>query len=242
LTSLERLCGTADRSSALSWLVQRIRSSWQALWTLDFPFGLPVEIMEPRLRWPGQLRFLATMGGDAYGLGIECLRRARAIGGPDHIRRLTDREAKTPFDCYHYRIIYQTFHGMFDVLRPLAADRHTAILPFHYDRLPGAERVLVEACPGSTLRRLGLPHNNYKQVGREPLTTLRQGNRRRIVAGLREHLDFDAGHARVMARNPGGDALDAVIAAIGGLHAWENSDHGHIAGHSRYRREGKLFI
>ena len=33
-----------------------------------------------------------------------------------HIRRLTDREAKAPFDCYHYRIIHQTFYGMRDVL------------------------------------------------------------------------------------------------------------------------------
>ena len=36
----------------------------------------------------------------------------QALGGPLHIRRLTDSEAKTPFDCYHYRIIYQTAHNL----------------------------------------------------------------------------------------------------------------------------------
>ena len=44
------------------------------------------------------------------------------------IRRLTDIEEKAPFDPYHYRIIYQTFHGMRDVLGRLGdvARRRTA--------------------------------------------------------------------------------------------------------------------
>jgi hypothetical protein len=43
-------------------------------------------------------------------------------------------------------------------------------------------------------------------------------------------------------RNGGGDALDAVIAAVGALRAWEAADHRHIARHARYRREGLLFV
>jgi hypothetical protein len=49
--------------------------------------------------------FLRAWGEDAYGAGVECLRRAQALGGPGHIRRLTDLEARAPFDSYHYRII-----------------------------------------------------------------------------------------------------------------------------------------
>jgi hypothetical protein len=242
LARLEDLCGTAERAPALAELVRRIAASQRALWALDFPFGLPVEIMKPRVGWPGQLRFLRSMRDDAYALGVECLRRAKALFGPNHIRRLTDQEAKTPFDCYHYRIIYQTFHGMFDVLRPLAADRRTAILPFHYDRLTGAERVLVEACPGSTLRRLGLPHNKYKQAGGGPLIPLRRRRRHAIMASLHQYIRPDVRYVRLMMRNPGGDALDAVIAAVGALQAWQTCDHASIASHPRYRREGRLFI
>jgi hypothetical protein len=44
---------------------------------------------------------------------------AEALGGPRHMRRLNDLEVKAPFDPFHYRIIYQTFHGMRDVLGPL---------------------------------------------------------------------------------------------------------------------------
>jgi hypothetical protein len=108
LASLEKLCGTAERGPALAHLVERIGQSRQALWALDFPFGLPVEVVEDGVHWAGQLDWLRTWGEDAYGLGLECLRRAKALGGQMHVRRLTDTEAKTPFDCYHYRIIYQT--------------------------------------------------------------------------------------------------------------------------------------
>ena len=115
LSRLEQLCGTAERRVALAHLVNLVRSSDEALWALDFPFGLPVEVMGQGTRWADQLEFLHTWGDDGYGVGLECLRRAKALGGPMHIRRLTDTEQKAPFDPYHYRIIYQTFHGMRDL-------------------------------------------------------------------------------------------------------------------------------
>jgi hypothetical protein len=134
---------------------------------------------------------------------------------------------------------YQTFYGMCDVLGPLAALRRTAILPFQYRRLARARRVLVEACPASTLKRLGLPHNNYKQPEGGPLTRKRRRSRRAILDGLGTWLEVGAAQRRVMMRNGGGDALDA---ALGGVQAWQSADHCHIARHPRYPREGRLFV
>ncbi len=242
LTCLEKLCGTAERAAALAHLVGLIAASDGALWALDFPFGLPIEVMEPGARWPRQLDFLGAWGEDAYAVGVECLRRARALGGPMHIRRLTDGEAKAPFDCYHYRIIYQTFYGMRDVLGPVRLLRHTAVLPFQYRRLPTARRVLVEACPTSTLKRLGLPHNNYKQPEGGPLTRKRLRTRRALLDGLARQVRFDEQQRRVMMRNGGGDALDAVVAAVGAAQAWQAADHRTIARHPRYPREGRLYV
>ena len=108
LACLEKLSGTAERGPALAHLVERIAASDGALWALDFPFGLPIEVMDPGVRWPRQFDFLGAWGEDAYAAGLECVRRAQVLGGPMHIRRLTDAEARSPFDCYHYRIIYQT--------------------------------------------------------------------------------------------------------------------------------------
>jgi hypothetical protein len=241
LSCLERLCGTAERAPALAHLVERISGSDDALWALDFPFGLPVEVLEPGCAWVGQFDLIRAWGDDAYGLGLECLARARRLGGPIHIRRQTDVEARAPFDCYHYRIIYQTFFGMRDVLGPLLRRPRTAILPFHYRRLPTARRVLVEACPSSTLKRLGLPHQNYKQPEGGPLTPRRRRTRRALVDAVAAHVTLSDVQRRTLMRNPGGDALDAVIAALGVTHAWAACDHRRVARHPRYPREGRLY-
>jgi Protein of unknown function (DUF429) len=131
---------------------------------------------------------------------------------------------------------------MRDVLGPLLRRPGTAIVPFHYRRLPGARRVLVEACPSSTLKRLGLPHQNYKQPAGGPLTRKRRRTRRAILAGLAAHVAIDPAQRRVIMRNGGGDALDAVIAALGGVQAWQAADHAALARHPRYRYEGRLFV
>jgi hypothetical protein len=242
LTSLEALAGTPERDPALKHLVQMIRRSERALWALDFPFGLPTEIMPAGARWHDQLMFLRLAKNGAYDVGLECLERARKLGGALHIRRATDSEAKTPFDCYHYRIIYQFFHGVRDVLGPLVNSRGTTILPFQYARLPRASRVLVEACPSSTLKRLGMPHQNYKQPAGGRLTAKRLRTRRTILEKLSQHVRFDEGQRRTMMRNPGGDAIDAVLAAVGAAQSWRLTDHRAVARHRRYPREGRLYV
>jgi hypothetical protein len=242
LSCLETLCGTADRAPSLAHLVHLIRNSTGALWAMDFPFGLPIEVMEEGARWAAQFDFLRAWGDDAYGVGLECLKRAKRRGGPMHIRRTTDVEARAPFDCYHYRIIYQFFFGMRDVLGPLTSTRGTAILPFHYRRLPRARRVLVEACPSSTLKRLALPHQNYKQPQGGPLAAKRRRTRHLILDGLAPHIAIDDRDRRTIMRNGGGDALDAVIAAVGGFQGWNDADHRAVARHARYPREGRLYV
>ncbi len=166
LTFLERLggiCGTDEREVALRSLVGLITRSERALLALDFPFGFPIEIMSHGAKWDDQFDFLGEWGDDGYGVGVECARRSERLVGAKHVRRLTDKEERAPFNPYHYRIIFQTLFGMREVLRPLKRHRRTAILPFHYRRLGAASRVVVETCPASILKGLGLPNRNYKQ-------------------------------------------------------------------------------
>jgi len=242
LNCLENLCGSAEREPALKYLVDHIRSADGLLAAIDFPFGLPVEVMPDCAEWPMQLQALSSWTDGANALGLECVRRAQLLGDKMHIRRTTDTDSRTPFDCYHYRIIYQTFHGMRDVLLPLTADPAIAILPFQYPRLKKSRSVVVEACPSSTLKRLKLPHQNYKQPAGGPLTAKRRRTRHAIVDGLRPLIDLSEGQVRAIMRNPGGDALDAVIAAVGAWHAWCTADHRAIARHGRYRREGFVYF
>ncbi|HVG30391.1 MAG TPA: DUF429 domain-containing protein [Pyrinomonadaceae bacterium] len=242
LARLEDLCGTAERAASLAHLVALISESEGALWALDFPFGLPVEVVEEGARWSHLFDFLRAWNDDDYGVGLECIARAERLGREKHIRRLTDIEERAPFDPYHYRIIYQTFYGMRDVLKPLRRRRETAILPFQYRRLAGARRVLVEACPASTLKRLALPHQNYKQPEGGALTRKRLRTRRAILEGLSAHVLIDDAQRRRIMRNGGGDALDAVLAAVGAARAWRETDHENVARHRRYPREGRLYV
>lgn len=242
LDRLSALAGTADRAPALRHLVELVLASDAALWGFDFPFGLPVELFPHGSGWADQFAFLADWGEEAYGCGLDCIRRAKLVGNRMHIRRTTDTIAKAPFDCYHYRIIYQTFYGMRDVIGPLRAARRTAVLPFQYRKLSTARRVIVECCPGSVLKRVGLPHQNYKQPAGGPLTRKRRLTRHAILAGLLPLVKIDDRHRRVVMRNPGGDAIDAVIAAAGAARAVEAADHRAIARHDRYPREGHLYV
>jgi hypothetical protein len=242
LASLEQLSGSAERAPALAYLVRAIAASRGALWAIGAPFGLPVEVMDGGMSWAGLLRFVRRWDRDGYDLGLWALERARALGGPQHIYRATDRAARAPFDAYHYRIIYQTYHGLRDVIYPLTRVRETAVMPFQYRRLPLARRVVVETCQASTLKRLGLPHQNYKQPEGGALSPVRRRTRRTILAGLAPYVDIGERHRRVIARDPGGDALDAVIAAVGARASWQRTDHGAVARHARYRREGFLYV
>jgi hypothetical protein len=241
LARMTRVCGSAERPEVLRALVAMIGASERALWALNFPFGFPVEVMAPGCRWAGQFDFLAQWGEDAYAAGVECLRRARALGGPMHLRRLTDVQERAPFDTYHYRIIYQTFYGMRDVLGPLRRRPRTCILPFQYRRLPRALRVVVEACPASTLKRMGLPHKNYKQPAGGPLTRKRRRTRHAILAGLTPWVEIGPTQRRQIMRDGGADGLDAVLAGVGAWRCWRAYDHAAIGRQPRYGREGRHY-
>lgn len=238
LDRLGQLAGTNIREPALDYLVHLILGSHQALWGMDFPFALPIEIAGPG-GLKTQLRWVSTYPGNAYEFGRDCVQIARRIGTRLHLRRVTDIETKTPFDCYHYRIICQTFHGMRDVLNHLAGRPGTVIWPF--DTSTSYDRLVVETCPGSTLKRWGIPHQNYKQPAGGPLEPKRRRNRRIILQHLRQIIELSDAHVRKIQRNPGGDALDAVIAAAGTWEAFNTHDPETWQHHPRYRWEGKIF-
>lgn len=247
LAPLGRLAGDDARGPALAWLSDRIARSESALWAMDFPFGLPIELFPiPQAdgtpsNWHAQLDAVRIWPGGAYDFGLRCVAEAKRLCGTMHPRRLTDTEAKAPFDCTHYRIIYQTFHGMRDVLTPLESHRGTCVLPFQWRKLRTARRVLVESCPASALKRHGLPHQNYKQAKGGRLERLRLRNRQAILAWLEARCEVTRHRRRVMLADPGGDALDAVLCAIGGLLAVRACNLASVRSDPRYRREGMIF-
>lgn len=239
IAPLGRLAGSDDRADVCGYLAERILSAESTLFGMDFPFGLPIELGLGD--WPDQLSHVASFDGDAKDFGRSLVEVAKGLGDTMHIRRVTDRETQTPFDCYHYRIIYQTFHGMRDVLRPIAGDAATAVLPFQYQRVDGAKRFVVEGCPSSTLKRLGLPHQRYKQSGGKPPDAVHQKTRQTILSGIQPAIEISLYQRRVIMRDSGGDALDAVLAGFGSWQAFQTDDHESIANHDRYPIEGRVY-
>ena len=106
---------------------------------------------------------------------------------------------------------------------------------------PGARRVVVETCLATTLDRLGLPRRNYKRPQGKTLTPKEKRTRRKILSGLRARVAFSEHRRRVMAEDPGGDALDAALAAFGAAVAFAEADHAAVAEHPRYKLEGRHF-
>ena len=243
LTSLGELAGDESRAAVTKLLVEKIQESKRTLWGIDFPFGLPIELGLGS--WRKQLQFTKSFPGSAKELGRHLVGLAKSMGHPMHVRRVTDRETKTPFDCYHYRIIYQTFHGMRDVLSPLARHRTSCVLPFQYSRMSSADRWIVEACPSSTLKRLGLPYRLYKQSGGKDPTELQVKVRKAILDQLSHRttgcIDVPKKFRDTIYRDSGGDALDAVLAAVGSYSDFCHADHDTIARHARYKHEGRVY-
>ncbi len=247
--------GAVDREVALPALVQKVTESPRSAWGFDFSFGLPQAILGALA--PGVSRYGDQLGVVAGFAQADTL-RAQCIGvSPDaELRRRTDDEASTPFSPYNLRIYKQTFHGLTEVVRPLHARPEVAVLPF--DALPQAgvqpgERLpfnraasgtvphiyLLEVCPASVLAKLGYPTRGYKG-GSEPATETRQGILSRLI---------DDGLVRPMSRaqrnrvidDEEGDALDAVLAAVGAWRGTRDYDHAALRADPMYGLEGFVY-
>jgi hypothetical protein len=195
--------GGRDRAPALAALVRFIAAAGHAAFGCDFPFGLPATLW-PGLDWAAWVASLPGRFADADAFRSDCMARA----GGRELKRPTDREAQVPFGAWNIRLYRQTFHGMAGVLAPLL-DR-VAVPPMQ-PAVPGRP-VLLEICPASTLRRLGLYGRPYK--GAAPG---HRANRAAILDGMiAADLLAPPGAALVdrLVGDRGGDALDSVVAAV----------------------------
>ncbi len=211
--------GAAERDTFIDALVNFVTHSGPSAFGFDFPFGLPLPLTG-RGGWPTLLAEFSQRYPDAETFRERC--RLAAAGA--ELKRVTDRVTKTPFCAYNLRMYRQTYWGMCAVLAPLVNDRKACAVPMQRRR-PGLP-VLLETCPASTLKILGL-YKPYK--GRTPA---HRNQRALIVRALERggRLVLPARRLRqVIVNDPGGDALDAVIAAVATANAVHQRDFPRIA-------------
>lgn len=170
---------------------------------LDFPFGLPLPLVQER-DWVTFLRRFAERFPDPDALRRWCLERA----GGRELKRLTDVETRTPFCPYNLRMYRQTYWGIAHILEPLVTAGVAVALPMQAPR-PGVPW-LLETCPASVLKRSGL-YRPYKG-GSDDHRTQRHRILDTLISRGRLVLAARGVRQRVL-KDAGGDALDAVIAA-----------------------------
>ena len=197
--------GGIGRAAALAALVAFIAGEKETLFGLDFPFSLPAPLIA-EATWE---EFIAAFGRHYHGADEFRAACAAQTGGRE-LKRRTDGEARVPFAVYNLRLYRQTWAGIAEVLEPLLRADAARVVPMQ-DPVDG-KPVIAEICPASLLKSRDL-YPSYK--GRSPA-------HRRARSAILRGLTGDHGLAplperirRMVIADSGGDALDAVIAALG---------------------------
>lgn len=197
----ELLGGAVAPGAVFPALADWIAAQGQVVVGVDSPFGLPRRLVADA-DWLEFVRGFPIRHADPEAFREACHRTAEGR----ELRRACDREARTPFAAYNLRLYRQTWWVIAGLLRPLVmADRARAVPMQPID--PGLP-ILIEACPASSLKRMDA-YRSYKGVDRG-----RRDARQEIVKALvHEGLGIPASLTRLIVADPGGDGLDAVVAA-----------------------------
>lgn len=189
------------REPCLRFLLGLICSSKSSIFGMDFPFGIPLPLMQG-LGWNEFIRHFPEL----YTSEDEFRDRNRRLSGNVELKRATDKEVKAPFCVYNLRLYRQTYFGIRDIIRPLVISGAASILPMQSPRLDVPW--VMEICPASALKKEGL-YISYKGKG-----TKEQKSREHILDHLeRKALDLPEDIRDKALQNADGDALDSIIAA-----------------------------
>jgi hypothetical protein len=160
----------------------------------------------------------------------------RAASNGSELKRVTDRESLTPFSPYNIRLYRQTYFGIRDILVPLVQDGLVCVLPMQ-PTAPG-KPWLIEICPASTLKaeRLYWPYKGKSEKY--------QRGRTRILEELaaRAPLSISTRLRLIILDEPGGDALDSLVAAFAAYRVLRNPDSPWIPSTDAYALEGYVYI
>ncbi len=212
---------------ALPALANHVAAVPQTLAGCDFPFSLPLDLMDAR-RWTDFIAAFPSRFPDHETYRQHNRARTHQV----EIKRRTDRLAATPFSSYNLRLYRQAWWGMAHLLHPLVTAGRATVAP--QMPLHPQKPALLEICPACSLKHLDC-YPSYK--GRLP--THRRARRlildclidRRLLAAPKPAL------RRLLLDNEGGDALDAVIGAI----ATARADHRQKPDRIE-RLEGRVFF
>jgi hypothetical protein len=230
----ERLGTEPSPVTCLRVLRAFIRGERAAIVGCDFPFGLPEPLVDAPT-WAVFARTFPRRFRNAEEFRLWCVGRSDGR----ELRRVTDRETRTPWSAYNRRLYRQTYFGIAHVLSPLVRDRAVCVLPMQ--RASSGLPWLVEVCPASLLKKEGLA-GGYKGGSRRARAE-RRAVRRRILRHFEQTVPLRVAPAlrSAILDDPGGDALDSVIAAVAAYRAVRDPTARTRHSQTAYALEGYVF-
>lgn len=194
----------ADKDHALPALTDFLGRETHSVIGIDFPFGLPAPLVAEK-SWRDFIAAFPARYPNADAFRQSCM---KAADGRE-LKRRTDVETKTPFSAYNLRLYRQTYEGIRNVIHPLIMQDLARAIPTQPPE--NGKAILAEACPASLLKAENL-YLSYKGPSPDAATaraTILDGL---IARGLMKPPPPTL--RKTLLNNKGGDALDAVIAAI----------------------------
>jgi len=220
------------RNDSLSALREIIAGAKHSVFGLDFPFGLPGELVTEH-SWEEFIERFSTR----YLIPKEFRQACHSAFNGSELKRTTDRETHVPFSPYNLRLYPQAYFGIRDVLAPFVREGRACVLPMQ-SPLSHLSWV-VEICPACTLKRERL-YTSYKGTSREHRTAREHILAAIVATGLLRIPDQDLRSRIVM--DPGGDALDSVIAAFATSRSLTRMTDGYTGKQLPYLLEGFIFV
>jgi len=222
---------SSNRDICLHTLGRFIALQGNSICGMDFPFGLPHKLVK-EVSWD---EFVVRFG-DYYRSPLDFKQTCLSDSNGHERRRVTDHESKTPFSPYNLRLFRQTYYGICYIIGTLVKQRTASILPMQ--RPSPKKPWVVEVCPASTLRKLGLYHHHYKGSKKENkdarvtiLDSLKAGDGLLMTKTVTSRVVEDSG----------GDALDSIIAATATFHSRDNLTDSHLMV-LPYTLEGYVYV
>ena len=193
-----------SREAVFPALVEFIANLRNAALGFDFPFGLPAAMVVED-SWSAFVAAFPSRYPTLVSFDVDC----HIASEGKELKRLCDVETRAPFSPYNRRVIFQTYYGIRDLLRPLLVSRQASVPPIHEagDDAPW----LLEVCPAGALKVAGLYKPPYK--GRTPA---HYDARNHILKSLENDGSVQVVSSTLrdtILNNAPGDALDSVVAA-----------------------------
>jgi hypothetical protein len=220
-----------EREICLRALCAWIAGERETIFGLDFPFGLPAQLLETTI-WD---EFVHTFP-ERYATPQHFRSACYAATGGREVKRLTDHENGTPWAGYNLRLYRQTFYGISVVLAPLVSRGAVSVLPMQ--RAQADRPWLIEICPAATLKHhhLYIPYKGGEARHRRARRDILEAVQHMAPLRFADAMLYDT-----VVADEDGDALDSLVAAWATWHALQRPDELEKPAHPLYACEGYVY-